>query len=187
MEEFQNSILFKSLKLIRNVGILITILGLIAIIYPNGFGKVTSVTIAILLIVGGVFRFWIAIFSPTVGSLLSKYLYALLITLAGFWMMFNTDSSMQILTIVLGVYFILDGLTALFYSFSLRPLGGGMHFLINGLLGLVIGILILLEWPESSLYVIGIYIGTKLLGDGIALWLTGQNLMSREKLNGKSN
>ena len=58
----------KASKFINIIGILAIVLGIIAIAYPLGFGKVTATVIGFIFIIGGVLRFIFAIFSVTVRS-----------------------------------------------------------------------------------------------------------------------
>jgi uncharacterized membrane protein HdeD (DUF308 family) len=165
----------KSLKTITIIGIATLILGIIALIYPEAFGKASVAAIGVLMIIGGILRLVFAAATYSMGSMFMRYLYAILMTVAGIYIVANPDIGLKALTMVLAIYFIIDGITAIVYSFSLMPLGGGMYLLFSGGLSLLIGILIFSNWPEASNYVIGIYVGVKLLGDGIMLALTGHS------------
>ena len=123
--------------------------------------------------------------SGSFGSMVLRWLLALLMIFAGVWVVSNTEMGLLALTLVMGIYFIIDGLITIFYSFSLRSFGGGLFLLINGILGFLIGILIYSHWPESSTYAIGIYLGIKLILDGTALAITGYVL--RKSLRGVSS
>ena len=54
------------------------------------------------------------------------------------------------------------------------PIGGGFFLLISGIITLLLGIMIYSRWPESSTYIIGIYLGIKLALDGLTLFLSGK-------------
>jgi len=45
--------------------------------------------------------------------------------------------------------------------------------LLDGILGIVLGILIFVKWPASGEWAIGLLVGIKLLIDGIALLTLG--------------
>jgi uncharacterized membrane protein HdeD (DUF308 family) len=165
--------LFKASKSVIIIGILALILGIVALIYPAGLGKISAVVIGVFLVLGALFRLSFAFLSHSIGSMLLKYLYALLMLIAGVWIVMNPDMGLEALTMVIAVYFIIDGVTAVIYSFSLKPVGGGLYLLLSGIIGVALGILIFANWPESSIYVMGIYIGVKLIIDGLMLALTG--------------
>jgi len=163
----------KTSKVIIIIGVLALILGIIALIYPTGFGEITAKVIGMFFVLGGILRSIFAIASTSMGSLLMRYLYAFLMIIVGVWIIANPDMSLQVITIGMAIYFIIDGITEIIYSFSLMPIGGGMFLLLSGIIGIILGILIFSKWPESSTYFLGIYLGIKLLIDGLMFAATG--------------
>lgn len=166
----------KSIKSIIIIGVLILILGILAVVYPEGFGKFSVMTLGVFMVIGGVLRLFFAIFTYSMGSMFMRYLYGLLMIFAGIWLISNPEMGLGALTVVMAAYFIIDGATEIGYSFSLMPIGGGFYLLMSGIVSVIIGILIYSHWPESSNYVLGIYIGVKLIIDGLMLALTGKAL-----------
>jgi uncharacterized membrane protein HdeD (DUF308 family) len=73
---------------------------------------------------------------------------------------------------IMVIYFIFDGVTEIGYSYSKKPIGCGLYMLMNGIAGLLFGGLISYKWSKSSNYVLGIYLGVKLIVDGKMLSLT---------------
>jgi uncharacterized membrane protein HdeD (DUF308 family) len=71
------------------------------------------------------------------------------------------------LTLLLGFFYLALGLFRLYYSFSLRAPRWGWNF-FNGLISTLLGMFILMSWPESSLYIIGLFVGIDLLFCGWA-------------------
>ncbi|MGI9530607.1 DUF308 domain-containing protein, partial [Lutimonas sp.] len=117
------------------------------------------------------------------GSLIMRYLYGILMSLAGIWIMMNPEMGLEALTFVMAIYFIIDGVTAAIYSFLLMPIGGGLYLLLSGILSIAIGVLIFSNWTEASNYILGLYVGIKLIIDGLMLALTGKALKNSIKLN----
>ena len=115
-------------------GLLVLVIGIIAIVYPFGFGKFTVIIIGSFLIIGGILRIIFAILSPTMGAMLWRYLYALLMIFAGGYLISNPDSGLEALALAMALYFIIDGITNAFYSFSLMPIGGGFYLLFCGIM-----------------------------------------------------
>jgi len=91
----------------------------------------------------------------------------------GIWLVMNPDMGMSTLTIILAVMFVVDGISQVIFSFFLKPIGGGTMMLLDGILGIVLGILIFVKWPASGEWAIGLLVGIKLLIDGIALLSLG--------------
>ena len=163
-------------KSVIYMGLLALLLGIVAVAFPAGIGKFTTVVIGVFLILGGIFRLSFAIVSFSMGSMILRYLYAILMIIAGIWIIANPDTGLAVLTMVMAVYFIVDGITEIAYSFSLMPIGGGAYMLLSGIAGLILGGLIFFHWPESSNYALGIYLGIKLIIDGAMLSLTAYTI-----------
>lgn len=163
------------------IGLLAMLLGIIAVIYPTVIGKISVVVIGVFLVIGGMLRLTFSIVSFSMGSIIMRFLYGLLMIIAGIWILMNPDMGLEALTLIMAIYFIIDGITGLVYSFSLMPIGGGVYLLISGIVGIVLGILIFSRWPESSNYALGIYLGIKLIIDGVSLSLTGYSVRKFSK------
>ena len=171
----------KTSKPVIIIGILALLLGIIAIIYPAVIGKISVVVIGVFLVIGGLLRLTFSVVSFSMGSLIMRFLYGLLMIIAGIWIIMNPDMGLEALTLIMAIYFIVDGITGLVYSFSLMPIGGGIYLLISGIVGIVLGILIFYRWPESSNYALGIYLGIKLIIDGLTLSLTAYSVRKTAK------
>jgi uncharacterized membrane protein HdeD (DUF308 family) len=73
-------------------------------------------------------------------------------------------------TALIGALLIAGGLLKLALAWQLRDLGRSELVAVAGALGLLLGLLILAEWPQSGLYVLGLFLGVNLLFEGIA-WI----------------
>lgn len=164
----------KSLNYVTAIGVLLLILGILALFYPEGTGEVTVTIIGVFLILGGILRLAFSFLSMSMGSFLLKIIYSLIMIFAGGWVIMNPDMGLQGLTMVFAIYFLVDGLTTLVYSFNLMPIGGGMYMMLDAIISLAIGGFILYKWPETGQYALGTYLGIKLILDGLMLTLTGQ-------------
>lgn len=163
----------KSSKSAIIIGLIVIVIGTIAVAYPAGIGKVSAIIIGVFLVMGGLTRMVFAVVSLSMGTMLWRYVYAILMVVSGIWILINPDMGLEALTMAIAIYFIVDGVTQLVYSFSLMPIGGGVFLLVSGIISAIIGIVILSKWPESSLYFLGIYIGIKFIIDGLMLAATG--------------
>lgn len=171
----------KASKRVMIIGALIALLGILAIVYPEGFGKVSVSVIGVFFVVGGLLRLFFAAFSYSWGNLFMRYLYGIILVVAGVWVLSNPDMGLEALTLIIAIFFLIDGFTELFYSFSLMPIGGGFYLLISGLISIALSVLIFIEFPESSNYFLGIYLGVKFLMDGLSLTLTGRAFYKNSK------
>ena len=123
----------KSSKAVAVIGSIIFVLGIIAIVYPVSADKIATISIGIILIVGGILRLSFAIFSASMGPLVLRYSFSLLMILAGAWLIGKPDAGLETVILVLALFLIIDGITTIIYSVTLMPIGGGVYLLINGL------------------------------------------------------
>lgn len=149
-------------------GIILAVLGFIAISAAVATTVISVVILGVMLLLGGIvilfdtFTYW----RHQEGFTL-HLIIGLLYIFAGFALVVHPVSSSVSLTLLLGIVFLVLGVVRMLFSFSLRMPEWGWSF-FNGLLTLVLGILILSNWPEASLFVIGLFVGIDLLFCGLA-------------------
>lgn len=149
-------------------GGLLAILGLVAISAAAFTTMITIVILGFLLLASGIV---IGIDALTYRrspwqSFFLHFLLALLYIIVGLLFIINPMHSSVYLTFWLGVLFIVIGAMRIIFSTSART-PNWIWGVINGFITLILGILILSSWPESSLVIIGIFVGVDLLFTGI--------------------
>lgn len=144
------------------LGVLLVILGIVAIAYPAFSTMGTVFVLGILLIVGGaatiVNSFWAGKWS----ALLLQLLVGILYVVAGMAIMDAPAESIVVMTLFIAAFFIVVGLFRIVAALLLRFSGWGW-VLLNGVVTLLLGVIIYRQWPEASLWVLGILIGVDML------------------------
>jgi len=72
------------------------------------------------------------------------------------------------LTALVGALLVTGGAMKLVLAYQLRDLSRWELIAIAGALSLILGLLILAEWPVSGLYVLGLFLGVNLLFEGVS-------------------
>ncbi|QGM98325.1 HdeD family acid-resistance protein [Methylocystis parvus] len=72
------------------------------------------------------------------------------------------------LTALLGALLIAGGVMKLVLAYQLRDLSRWELIAFAGGLSVLLGVLILVEWPVSGLYVLGLFLGVNLLFEGVS-------------------
>ncbi|PHS20871.1 MAG: hypothetical protein COA85_13685, partial [Robiginitomaculum sp.] len=54
-------------------------------------------------------------------------------------------------------------------AFEMRPMRGWFWPLLNAILSFALSLFILAGWPNTSFWIVGIYVGISLFFDGLAL------------------
>ena len=160
-------------KTIIIISVIIIILGVLSIVLPSYSGIAITVVLGILLVIGGALRTTFAFITTAWSTVFLRLLFGLVMFIGGIWIIANTDMGTEMLTIVLAVIFIIDGIQQVIFAFSLMPVGAGGIVLLGGILSILLGILIWAKWPASSEWAIGVLVGVKLMFDGFALLTLG--------------
>jgi uncharacterized membrane protein HdeD (DUF308 family) len=149
-------------------GMILIILGVCAIGAATFTTLLSVVFLGFIILISGMiiildsFTFW----RKRKGFLL-HLLMGILYIVVGFMLINSPLAGSISLTLLLGLFYLVLGLFRLYYSFSLRAPRWGWNF-FNGLISALLGMLILMSWPESSLYIIGLFVGIDLLFCGWA-------------------
>ena len=151
------------------IGIALVVVGVICCVSPAVAGGAVTYVIGFLLLATGLLQVFQGFRETGWTSKLLPIILGTLTIVAGGSILAHPWIGMAVLTIVLAISFICEGVWKIFVSFSFRPAGGWLGLLLSGIVAVVLGGMIWAQWPESTLYVIGIMIGVNLLMTGIAL------------------
>jgi uncharacterized membrane protein HdeD (DUF308 family) len=161
--------LARSWKAVMAVGVLAIFTGCFAILVPAVASVGTAIFIGWVLIFVGAFLIAAAFSAHSIGTVLLRLLWALLTLLVGFWLVIEPDNGTLTLTLVLGIYFLFMGATRLAIAFAARGRQNAGLLGLSGIAGLLIGILILAEFPSSADWAIGLLVGIDLIFAGWTL------------------
>lgn len=156
---------FKHYTLI--IGILLLLLGTVGFFLPGIVSLATDVTLASLLIVGGVFWGFHGISENPKN--IFNWLKPILLIGTGVFMLLFPATSIDALALWLAAYLLLDMAGSFILALRSRPADGWVWMLFNGLVSLLLAGMILLSWPGTSAWIIGVYVSVSLMFDGIAL------------------
>jgi uncharacterized membrane protein HdeD (DUF308 family) len=93
-----------------------------------------------------------------------------LAVLCGLLVLAHPIAGLSFLTILIAVWFILDGVTRLVLAFQMSTVrGSGWGWtLLSGAVSILLGVLIWAEWPLSGVWAVGTLVGINLLFTGWA-------------------
>jgi uncharacterized membrane protein HdeD (DUF308 family) len=162
-------------KTIRNCGLALVVLGLLTLFVPRYAGMTIGVLVGIFLVLSGMVRLAFAWAAGSWGSVLFRFAFGVLAIAAGGMMVAQPGTGLRIIIIVAIVYFIADGLSAILFALRLPPAAGGASVLFAGIISLALGVMIWQDWPLPGEQMLGIYIGAKLLADGVVMLIIGKS------------
>lgn len=158
-----------STNAIKWVGILLMVLGAVAILVPAFAGFTVTIFIGWVLVVGSVFLFASAFSNRSGLGLVVGIIWAVLALIAGLWILINPDKGLKALTLIVMLYFLVSGVFKLGISFGARGTPGIGWLALNGVLSVVIGLIVLADMPEAAEWAIGLLLGIDFIFSGWGL------------------
>jgi len=146
-------------------GILLIIIGIFAVSAPFAATFASVLVLGWFLIIGGVIELISAFSFRHSKGFIVYLLLALFSILVGVLMVMNPSITALTLTMLFALFFLTLGIFRIISSAVLRYENWGWFFL-SGVLALILGILILVHWPSSALWVIGLFIGIEFIFSG---------------------
>ena len=163
-------------------GVIAIILGMLAMLAPGLTGISVAILVGVIVLVGGIVRIIWAFQAGSLGKGLLMFAIGGLTLLCGIALVANPLFASGVLTIMLAVYFILDGICEIAAGNRLRPAAGWGWMLFGGIVSIVLGIIIWRQFPLSGVWAIGILLGIKLFFVGLIMVMGGSAVraMARE-------
>jgi len=155
------------------LGILTVIFGVIAIGSPLITGVAVAVFVGFLLLASGVARIVHALKSKQWGTGFWGTVIGLLGVVAGLLMIFRPLVGLVTMTMLLAIYFLVDGISEIIAAFKIKPDQGWGWVLFNGLIAVLLGLMIWRQWPVSGAWAIGLLVGIHILMTGWSMIILG--------------
>jgi uncharacterized membrane protein HdeD (DUF308 family) len=152
------------------LGVVYVVAGVIAL------GSVVMATVAtvfvvgIMMVIAGVAEVINAFQIKTWGRFLFWLALGVLYIVAGFVAWDNPLLTAVWLTLILGAALVASGVMRIFLAFNMQHGSPWMWVVVSGVITLLLGLIILIHWPVSSLYVLGVFLGVDLVLAG-AGWI----------------
>ena len=152
-------------------GIILLVLGILAILLPPFATLAFTIVIGWILLASGLMG-WITTFAArTAPGFWWSLLSALLATAAGLVLLLQPAGGAVSLTLLLIAFFTVEGVASIMYALEHRnQLSGRWEWmLISGLIDLVIAIIIFTGLPGTATWAIGVLLGINMIFGGTAL------------------
>lgn len=140
--------------------------------------------VAIGMIVAGALEIALGLRSTSSGRKMTWLLVGVLYVAAGCFALFNPLLAAGVLTLLLGASLVAAGLARFLISFQMRAGSQWWWTAASATVTTLLGVLVLAQWPASSLYILGVFLSVDLLAAGLAWVLVGVAAMSVADLPG---
>jgi len=160
-------------KLFLAQGILMMVLGFLAIVEPNVATLAVTLFVGWLFFIGGVFRAASAWHSRNMPGFAWSILAAVLSIILGLILILRPLAGVLTLTMVLVAFFIIEGIASILGAIQHRQhLRSWGWVLFSGIVDLFLAYLIWAGWPSSADWAIGLLVGINMLFLGLSLVMT---------------
>lgn len=163
------------------LGVLTVIAGGLAIGSPLLSGLSVVVFIGVALAIGGVARTIAAFSAGSFGQGTLAFIGGIFTFGAGLILAARPGIGLATLTLMLGAYLLVDGISGTVLAFRVRPESGWGSILFSAIMGVILGFLLLREWPLSGMWAIGTLLGVNLLVSGFSMISVGSAARSLAK------
>ena len=148
-------------------GVSLIILGMLALGSPFLAAVAVNVLIAWLIVLAGVVHLTVAFHTREAGSMIWRLLVGLAYVFFGVYLVAHPALGVASLTLVLASLFLIEGILNVTLFFKVRSVQGSSWFLIDGIITLLLGLMIYMQWPSSSAWAIGTLIGVSMIISGV--------------------
>jgi uncharacterized membrane protein HdeD (DUF308 family) len=153
--------------------VLFIVLGIFAIIEPGVAALGVTLLVGWLLVVGAIFHFVAAFKGGGAKQVIFQVLIGILYAVGGLYFLTHPIMGPATLTLILAGIILAEGVIEVISYFRLRREGASGWLLFNGIITLLLGGLIWIHWPSSTVWAIGILVGVNLLMTGISRLMFG--------------
>jgi uncharacterized membrane protein HdeD (DUF308 family) len=154
-------------------GVLTIVLGVFAMGAPLVTGLALALMIGISLVAAGLMQSIYAFQAGSIGKGVLRLLFGGVTVLAGLSIIGQPGIALATLTLILAIYFVVDGVTTLIASTAVAGGQGKGLIIFNGIVTLALGIMIWRGWPVSGAWAIGILVGIRLIFSGMTMMALG--------------
>jgi uncharacterized membrane protein HdeD (DUF308 family) len=148
-------------------GIALVVLGAVAVVRSVAATVVSMLFFGWLLLIAAGIEVAQTVMVGKWAGMFQHMAGAVLFGVVGFLIIWRPVVTAEILTLLMGAFFLVAGLFHIVAPAMISLPDWGWHVL-NGIITLILGILVLAQWPVSGLWVIGLFVGIELIFYGVA-------------------
>jgi uncharacterized membrane protein HdeD (DUF308 family) len=158
-------------QLFLTQGVIMTILGVLAVMWPHISTVAVDVYVGWLFLLSGIVGLGSMLLAENVQAFLWSLLTAALSLFVGIVLLWHPVEGAVSLTVVLIAFFIVEGIFQIAASLSYRnvfPDSWGW-LLASGIADLILAALIIKGWPSTAGWALGLIVGVNLITSGTAM------------------
>ena len=163
---------------LKTLGFISIALGIVALASPAIAANAVIIVVGLTLLASGIAQIVNGFSGDSWGDRGMPLILGAITCLGGVFILTHKFFGLGVLSLVIIIYFVVEGLWKIIASFRFRPNPGWIWFLLGGILSLLLGLLIWNQWPLSGIIAVGVLVGVDLLTTGITLVILGSAVKS---------
>lgn len=150
-------------KLFLAEGILFILLGLCAIVIPQLFTVAVVVFLGWLLLFGGIVHVGRALMVSDMPGFGWWLFIGILQVIVGYLFITRPVAGALTLTMLLTIFFALEGIAKISLAFMMRPLVNWGLVMLSGITAFVFALIVWVSWSESAHWLLGLFLGINMV------------------------
>ena len=167
-EEMRRTVKRYSLWYLVQGGLMI-LAGVLALVYPAISSVAVVFFIGWLLIFSGIFQGISLIGARHVPHFWLQLISMALFIVVGALFLRNPGESLLTLTLLLIVFFLIEGISKVIFALTIRPFPNWGWVLLSGIVGIVLAFYLWASIPVSAAWLLGVLLGIELICEGAAI------------------
>lgn len=148
---------------------LMILAGILALVYPMISSVAVVIFLGWLLIITGVVQAISLISARSVPHFWLQLVSVVLFIVVGALFLRNPGESLLTLTLLLIVFFMVEGISKVIFSLTIRPFPNWGWVLLSGIVGILLAMLLWASMPVTAAWLLGVLLGIELISEGAAL------------------
>jgi uncharacterized membrane protein HdeD (DUF308 family) len=150
-------------------GALMILGGILALIYPIMSSVAVVLFLGWVLIVSGVVQGISLIDARNVPHFWLQLVSVVLSIVVGLLLIRNPQQGLLTVTLLLIVFFMVEGFSKVIFSLTIRPFPNWGWILVSGIIGILLSLFLWANLPVTAIWLLGLLVGIQLISEGAAL------------------
>lgn len=150
-------------------GIFFILLGLCAFIVPQFFSVLIVIFLGWIMVIGGLTQVSRTLFLPKAPGFGLWLGLGALQMVVGFLLIADPIAGVLTLTLMLALFFAIEGIIKIYMAWLMRPLPHWDYVLLSGVTALILALIMLVYWSGIPHWILGVFLGINMMMLGVAM------------------
>ena len=150
-------------------GGLMVLAGILALVYPVVSSFAVVSLLGWLLIISGIVQGISLLDARKLPHFWLQLVSVALSVIVGVLLIRHRGEGLLVLTLLLLVYFMIEGISKVIFSLTIRPFPNWGWVLASGLVGILVALYLWANLPVTAIWLLGVLLGIQLICEGAAL------------------